>query len=204
MNRVLDIFNDSPTPELFVKGYLSYLTQILGQMDVGQIARFIELLSDARDRGATLFFIGNGGSAATASHFVNDLTIGTRVKSKPYRALCLSDNVASVTAIANDVSYDDIFVLQLQAHLREGDVVIAISASGNSPNIVKAIQYANSQGVHTVGLTGFDGGKLKELAKSHVHVPSNKGEYGPVEDVHMVLDHVVHAYLSMSAAQENL
>jgi D-sedoheptulose 7-phosphate isomerase len=99
------------------------------------------------------------------------------------------------SAIANDYGYEHVFTLQLKTMMERGDVVVAISASGNSPNVVRALQYANENGAITVSLTGFDGGELKRIAQVNVHVPSDKGEYGPVEDVHMVLDHLVGAFL---------
>ena len=203
MNSVEKLFNEHPDRADFARGYLSYLSKILAEMDTREIAAFIEALQGARDRGSMIFFIGNGGSAATASHFVNDICIGSRSWKKPFRAMCLSDNVAGLTAIANDYGYDEVFVLPLMAHMKSGDLVVAISASGNSANVVKAIEYANEHGATTVGLTGFDGGKLRKAAKITVHAPSNKGEYGPVEDVHMILDHLVGAYLMYSAAKEN-
>lgn len=203
MNRVEQLYNESPNRAAFARGYLTYLSKVLAEMNADEIAAFIEALQNARDQGSTIYFMGNGGSAATASHFVNDIVIGSRSWKKPFRAHCLSDNVAGLTAIANDYGYDDVFLLPLKAHLRRGDVVVAISASGNSPNVIKAVEYANEQGAITIGLTGFDGGKLRKIAKLPVHVPSNKGEYGPVEDVHMILDHLVGGYLMQSCAKEN-
>jgi D-sedoheptulose 7-phosphate isomerase len=202
-NQVETIYSENKKPRAFAKAYLEYLSGILTKMDLDSIGGFIELLQDARERGARIFFIGNGGSAATASHFANDLGFGTRTWKKPFRALSLTDNVAVITALGNDYGYDDIFVLQLKTQIAKGDVVVAISASGNSPNIVKAIEYANEVGAITVGMTGFDGGKLRKIAKSAVHVPSQKGEYGPVEDVHMIMDHLVGAFLVLACREEN-
>jgi D-sedoheptulose 7-phosphate isomerase len=189
------IFHDDPRPASFAKGYLAYLTKVLAQLDEKAIAAFIEALLDARARGAHIFFIGNGGSAATASHFANDIAIGSRSRGKPFRALSLVDNLPLLTAVANDDGYDEVFTAQLKLFLKAGDLVVAISASGNSPNVVKAVEYANAHGATTVALTGFDGGQLKCIAKLGVHVPTAKGEYGPTEDAHMVLDHLVGAFL---------
>ncbi len=202
MNRIEQLFVQNPSPEIFSRGYLSYVSDVLAKIDVKQIASFISALEEGRQRGARFYFLGNGGSAATASHFVNDLTVGTRLKTKPFRAFSLSDNIPSITALANDTSYEDIFLTQLKAHLTPQDVVIAISASGNSPNLLKAIDFANQLSVLTIGLTGFDGGKLAQAAKLNVHVPSQKGEYGPVEDAHMALDHLVHAYFAQKGRME--
>jgi D-sedoheptulose 7-phosphate isomerase len=196
VNRVEILCQQRPQPAAFARGYFSYLAEILGQIDERSVANFIETLLDARERGAGIFFIGNGGSAATASHFANDVAIGCRSWKKPFRAISLTDNVPIITAIANDYGYEHIFTLQLKTMMRPGDVVVAISASGNSPNVVNAIEWAKTQGAKTVALTGFDGGKLRQIAAIGVHVPTAKGEYGPVEDVHMVLDHLVGAYLT--------
>lgn len=194
-NAIEDLFENNDGPAGFARGYLAHLSKTLASLDVDAIATFIGRLLEAREAGSTVFFLGNGGSAATSSHFANDIAVGTRSTGKPFRALSLTDNVAVMTAIANDYSYDDIFVLQLRYQLRPGDVVVGISASGNSPNVVKAIEFANTEGAHTVGLTGFDGGRLRQLVKTSLHVPTGKGEYGPVEDVHMVLDHLVGGFL---------
>lgn len=195
MNRLDKIFRESTDAGLFVDGYLDYLNQVLASISRPQIAAFIELLMDARKRGAKIMFIGNGGSAATASHFANDIAIGTRTLEKPFRALSLTDNNAMISAIANDDGYDKVFLQQLQVLMEPGDLVVAISASGNSPNLVEAVEWANQNGGITIALTAFDGGRLRANAKHSVHVPTNRSEYGPAEDAHMVLDHLVGAYL---------
>jgi len=195
MNRVEELYEKQPTPTAFARAYLAYLAELCGKLDDQEIGRFIETILEARERSAQIFFIGNGGSAATSSHFANDIAIGTRSWDKPFRAIALTDNVAVMTAIANDHGYEKIFVLQLRTLMQRGDVVVAISASGNSPNLIEAVEWANENGATTVGLTGFDGGKLRQAARIGVHVPTAKGEYGPVEDMHMVLDHLVGAYL---------
>ena len=179
----------------FANSYLSYLAEILKAIDVKEIARFVQTLLDARERGATVFFIGNGGSAATASHFANDLAIGTNSYEKPFRAVGLTDNQAIITAIGNDFGYQDIFVRQLQVLGRAGDVVVAISASGKSPNLLSAFEYAKAAGIKTIALTAFDGGKMIAIADEGIHVSTALKEYGPAEDAHMVLDHLVGAYL---------
>lgn len=179
----------------FANSYLGYLADVLKAIDVKEIERFVQTLLDARERGATVFFIGNGGSAATASHFANDLAIGTNSYEKPFRVIGLTDNQAIITAIGNDFGYQDIFVRQLQVLGRAGDVVVAISASGNSPNLLSALEYAKATGIRTIALTAFDGGKMKIMADEGIHVPTAPKEYGPAEDAHMVLDHLVGAYL---------
>ena len=194
MNNIDRIFTQDS--KAFASGYLGYLTSVLERIDVTQIAKFIETLLAARDRAATVFFMGNGGSAATASHFANDLAIGTNDYDKPFRALSLTDNVSVMTALGNDVGYDDIFVRQVRVLGRRGDVLVGISASGNSQNLIKAFEYAQSASIKTVALTAFDGGRMKTMADEGIHVPTELGEYGPAEDAHMVLDHLVGAYLA--------
>ena len=162
---------------------------------MSDVEQFVEILLDARSRGSTIFFIGNGGSAVTASHFVNDISIGTKSRNKPFRAISLCDNQAVITAIANDYGYEYIFSQQLAVLLKKDDVVVAISASGNSPNLLKAIDVAKQKGAINVGLTAFDGGKMKVMVDISVHVPTEKGEYGPAEDAHMALGHLVSNYL---------
>ena len=202
MSRIDRIYEETPEPRGFASAYLGYLTEILAAMDADAIGRFTEALLDARERESHIYFLGNGGSAATASHFVNDLRFGTRSAHKPFRAVCLSDNTAVMTALANDYGYDEVFVHQLLPVLATGDVVVAISVSGNSPNVVKAVDIANQRGAVTVGLTGFDGGRLAETAHINVHVPTEPGEYGPAEDVHMVLDHLIGAFLGQLCRRE--
>lgn len=193
MNNIDRFF--TPDPAGFAQAYLKYLQGVLQRIDAAEVGRFIATLLDARERGATIFFIGNGGSAATASHFANDISIGTNVYERPFRAVSLTDNVPIITAIANDFGYEDIFVRQLRVLGTAGDVVVAISASGNSPNLLRAFEHATSAGMKTIAITAFDGGKLKAVADDGIHVPTGMKEYGPAEDAHMALDHLVGAYL---------
>jgi D-sedoheptulose 7-phosphate isomerase len=202
MNRLDKLFSDGPDEESFARGYLDYLKEVLSGLDPSKIAALINIVLNARARGAQIFFAGNGGSASTASHFVNDLVIGTRASGKPFRAFSLCENMSTVTAIANDHGYDRIFTKQLEQLMKRGDVLVAISASGNSPNVVEAVNYANEQGGVTVALTGFDGGKLKTIAGLVVHVPTNQGEYGPTEDIHLVIDHLVSAFLAYACRED--
>jgi D-sedoheptulose 7-phosphate isomerase len=195
MNKIEEIFERAAKPAEYARNYLKYLAEIAAEINENDIGQFVEIILSARDRGSAIYFIGNGGSAATASHFANDIQVGTRTKGKPFRVQSLTDNVAILTAVGNDFGYDAIFVKQLEALLVEGDVVVAISASGNSPNVVQGIQFAKRKKCKTVSLTGFDGGKLREISDHTIHVPSQKGEYGPVEDYHMIFDHIIGSYL---------
>ncbi len=193
MNNIDRIFTADPVA--FAAAYIDYLKTVLGRVDTREIGRFVNTLLDARKRGATIFFIGNGGSAATASHFANDLSIGTNEYEQPFRALSLTDNVPIISAIGNDFGYEDIFVRQLRVLGRPGDVLVSISASGNSPNLLRAMEHSKEVGIKTVAITAFDGGKMKVMADEGIHVPTDPKEYGPAEDVHMMLDHLVGAYL---------
>lgn len=197
MNKIDELTRlNADDPVAYAKAYLDYLASCFEALDCDAIASFVGLLLTARDTGNAVFFIGNGGSAATASHFANDISIGTRTgDEKPFRAISLTDNVAVMTALANDEGYDRMFVDQLKVQMRDGDALVAISASGNSPNVIAAVEYAKSRGAQVIGLTGFDGGKLKDLSDIKLHVPTAKGEYGPVEDIHMIFDHLVGSYL---------
>jgi D-sedoheptulose 7-phosphate isomerase len=202
MNKLEEIFQQTSTAAEYADSYLKHLSDILKELDTYSIAAVIELFQKARVEGKNIFFIGNGGSAATASHFANDIAIGTRTKNRPFRIFSLTDNAASMTAIGNDYGFENIFVKQLEAVFNDGDLLVAISASGNSPNLLNAVEYVKSRNGITVGLTGFDGGKLKELSDYSIHIKTDKGEYGPVEDVHMVLDHVIGTYLMYQCRDE--
>jgi len=203
MNNIEKIFSESHSCVEYARGYFSYLSQLFGKIDSRAVQQLAEIFDGARRCGKQIIFMGNGGSAATASHFANDLAKGARVKHKaPFKALSIADNVSLITALANDDGYESIFVEQLRNILNAGDVVVGISASGNSPNVLKAIEYANECGAITVGLTGFSGGRLREIARHYVHVDTPKGEYGPVEDIHMILDHLVTTYLRMTLERE--
>jgi D-sedoheptulose 7-phosphate isomerase len=193
MNNIDRLYTSDPVA--FAAAYLGHLQTVLKGIDTGEIGQFVRTLLDARHRGATIFFIGNGGSAATASHFANDLSIGCKDYERPFRAISLTDNISVITAIANDFGYEDIFSRQLRVLAKKGDVLVAISASGNSPNLLKAFEHASAAGVKTVAITAFDGGRMRHMADEGIHVPTDAKEYGPAEDAHMILDHLVGAYL---------
>ena len=195
MNNIDKIFSNSNCISDYSKSYLEHLTTVLNGISLAAIDNFVKILLEARERGSSIFFIGNGGSAATASHFANDIAIGSREYDKPFRVISLCDNQAVITAIANDDGYEKIFSQQLKVLLKKQDVVVSISASGNSPNLIHAINTAKTMEAISVGISAFDGGKMKELVDLSLHVPTEKGEYGPAEDAHMVLDHLVSNYL---------
>lgn len=203
MSRVDEIFKANPKPIGFFKAYLGYLGDLCSNLDPESFEQVATEIQRTRLEKKKIFFIGNGGSAATAAHFANDVGIGTRAPTNPFKAISLSDNSAIVTAIANDEGYDQIFVSQLRTLLEPGDLVVAISASGNSPNILKAVDYAKDRGNRVIGVTGFDGGELTKKCDIRFHVQTPKGDYGPVEDVHSILNHVLGSYLRQSIKAEN-
>ena len=180
---------------IYAKSYFDYLGQLFKNINHLEIELFISELLKARNNGNNIFFIGNGGSSATASHFANDLAMGTKSFKKPFKAICLTDNQAITTAIGNDYGFQEIFSHQLQCYAKPNDTVIAISASGNSPNLVNAIEYANANNLISISITGFDGGTLKKISKKNIHVKTDIGEYAPVEDIHMTIVGLTGSYL---------
>ncbi|HYG77301.1 MAG TPA: SIS domain-containing protein [Planctomycetota bacterium] len=179
----------------YVRQYLARLEALLKSIDPKQVSRVGELLTAARAEGRQVFLCGNGGSAALASHLAVDLGKGcSRNRDKRFRVISLTDNVPWMTAVSNDISYEDVFVEQLKNYAVKGDILIAISGSGNSKNVLKAVQYANQVGCETVGISGFAGGKLKELVKDHVHIKSE--HMGLIEDGQQIVGHtLVYAFM---------
>jgi D-sedoheptulose 7-phosphate isomerase len=170
--------------------YISELQATLQQLSSENIHKVIDILVEVRTMGRQTFIMGNGGSAATASHFVCDLAKNTRIEGlPPFRVIGLSDNMPLITAYANDEGYENVFARQLANLVQIEDVVIGISTSGNSMNVIRAIEHANNVGATTIGFTGFDGGLLGSLVDVHVHVPSHCIEQ--VEDIHLILEHLV-------------
>jgi D-sedoheptulose 7-phosphate isomerase len=178
----------------FVNDYINRVKRILDDMlnsnlndSVNQI---VNVLLDARKENKMVYIMGNGGSASTASHFVGDLSKGTIVEGYPrFRVMALTDNIPNMLAWGNDSCYADIFVEQLKNLLNPGDIVIGISGSGNSENVLRAIEYANNNGAVTIGWSGFGGGKLKNLAQISLIIPSNYMQR--IEDIHLLLEHLI-------------
>jgi D-sedoheptulose 7-phosphate isomerase len=170
--------------------YLNELSDVIGNLDHGQIDSAMNALMDAYRKEGRVFVFGNGGSAATASHFVCDFNKGASMNlEKRFDLICLNDNVPTVLAIANDCGYENIFFVQLKNKLKKNDIILAISGSGNSPNVIKAVKYAKERGNKVIALTGYDGGSLMMLADHPIHV--NVNDMQKVEDVHMILDHLM-------------
>ena len=201
MSTLDQLFGESNGLAEYAGRYALYLGSLLADLDCEAIGRVGKVLEEARRSNRTIFILGNGGSASTASHLANDLGLGPRHKGgKAYRAISLTDNVAFLTAAANDIGYELVFTEQLRTLLQPGDVVIAISASGNSPNVLRAVEFAQKRGAFTIGLTGFDGGALKKIGDDCIHIATPHGDYAPVEDVHLILGHLVASYLTRLTA----
>lgn len=173
-----------------IQKYIALEIEVLKRLDEAQIDRALNLLEETRRRKGRIYICGNGGSAATASHFQNDFNKGvSEYIDLPFRFHCLNDNIATIMAIANDIGYEEVFRFQLRENLESGDILMAISGSGNSKNVINAVEYAKEQGIKVIGLTGFDGGRLKELSDISLHVPVNSMQV--TEDIHMIFDHLM-------------
>ncbi|MBF0381946.1 MAG: SIS domain-containing protein [Magnetococcales bacterium] len=198
-----DIYKPGQDAGSYFKGYNDYLHKQLQRIDGASIEALSQAFLAARKNNKTIFFIGNGGSAATASHFAQDLaTVGRKAGVDSFRTLSLTDNNSYITALGNDIGYDHIFSEQMRYLFKEGDLLVAISASGNSPNIIVAVEFAKKLGGKVFAIAGFDGGKLAQMADEAITIATPKGEYGPVEDGHMIIDHVVTGYLLEILKQE--
>lgn len=193
---MIDFSND-------IKDYLAKVKEIIDQISITEVNTLLNLLNQARLEEKNIFIFGNGGSAATASHFVCDFNKGVSELVNPkFKFLCLNDNVPTMMAYSNDVGYEVVFEGPLKNFLKKGDLVIGISGSGNSPNVINAIKYANENGGITVGLSGYNGGKLKVLAQYGVHIPVHNMQI--VEDLHMVLDHLMMTVLYHAAKNQRI
>ena len=186
--------------EEFLEDYYRRFIDALESFDRSTLTPVLKVFEDIAISGGTLWVAGNCGSAAISDHTVCDSTKWTYVEwQPPLRSISLASNTPMITALANDLDYEDVFSRQLTYYLKPGDAVLLVSSSGNSPNIVKACEYANSRGIPTVAFVGFHGGKLKEIAKHTVWIPVEN--YGISEDTHQSLMHVITQYLRLQAEQ---
>ncbi|AHM63000.1 phosphoheptose isomerase [Flammeovirgaceae bacterium 311] len=184
----------TPLNHIYMNHYVSeYLTQQKAALDsipVEEVSRLIEKFRQALEENSQIFVIGNGGSAANASHFITDLGKGASDKTmKRFRCLSLNDNISWITALGNDYAYEDVFVRQLMNFAKPGDLVLAMSVSGNSPNLVKAVEWAKHNNVYTVSLVGARKGRLAEISDHTIVIDST--HYGRVEDAHMGICHIL-------------
>ena len=201
VNSQVPLWQDAKSSKDLLSSHVKSLSGLMSALDLEAVEQVAELLDQKCREGSTVYCVGNGGSAATASHIAADLSWGRRMgdEQRP-RAISLVANAPIMTALANDVGYSDVFAEQLKGLFRVGDVVIAISASGNSENVLRAVDFANRHGGSSVGLVGFDGGKLKDACHISVHVPTPLGAYELVEDVHHAVCHMMANYLKYQAA----
>ena len=194
MKTFQKLFHKSNNIGEFAKGYFNRLKNILDSININSINKLEEEFEDARKNGNTIFVIGNGGSATTASSMANDIGFDiikrTSIK-HPFRILSLTDNNSVITAIGNDIGSKNLFISQLKIHYRDGDKLLAISASGNSKNILLAADWVKERGGKIIGLLGFDGGELLKIADTVIHIKTEEGEFGPVEDLHLIINHVL-------------
>src|SRR4051794_25731071 len=180
-------------PQTFPASYKTDLLQAIEAIDVQKVNQAIDMLSQAREQNRHVFVCGNGGSASTASHFACDMVKGASFgRTSRFRIMALTDSLPTITAYSNDVSYDCIFAEQLKNFAHPGDVLIAISGSGNSPNVLCAMEYATSTGCRTIALTGRDGGKLGPLAE--LNIQASNPHMGRIEDAHMIVMHMICYY----------
>lgn len=194
MNNIDKAYHEIDSIGKFSKKYFSYLNQALQSIDENEVNKLEKAFESARQNGNTIFVAGNGGSAATAMTMANDIGFDILKKTgidKAFKVFSLVDNNSVITAIANDVGYENIFINQLKIHYKPGDSLIVISASGNSPNVLKAVNWVKSKGGSIIGFLGFTGGELLNLCDIKIHVKTEPGEYGPVEDTHLIMNHIL-------------
>lgn len=197
-------FDPSEPATAVISTHFANVRRVLTHVQVRAVRRIVDIFRDARERGSFIYIAGNGGSSSTASHWVNDLGKATkRSGRRPLKAMCLSDNVPWFSALSNDEGYERSFAGQLENFASPGDVLTCISASGNSPNLVRAVEVARLAKVTTVGLLGFDGGALKRLVDEALCVETEKGMYELVEDVHAAICHAVTRCLIVDRADPN-
>lgn len=172
-----------------LQAYLEKEIEVVKSLNLDEINTVMNVLEEAKDQGKTTYICGNGGSAATASHFVCDFNKGLNDEASQFNFVCLSDNTPIMMAISNDIGYDETFRYQIKGRIKKGDIFFGISGSGNSGNVINGMEYANSIGAKTIALVGYDGGKMKQIADYYIHVNVNNMQIS--EDLHMVMDHLM-------------
>ena len=201
-NKIDQIYKNNKNFIKFSNSYIEYLTTALNSIDFEQLDLLRKILLKARSNNNSIYFAGNGGSGSTSSHFVNDLSAdilksnGKHKFTKSFRTFSLNDNIPSILAISNDINFNEIFSRQISVLGKKNDVLVVISASGNSKNLIKAVKIAKKLKIKTVGLLGFDGGILKKIVDVAVMVHTNKNEFGPTEDAHLVICHILTNFFS--------
>ena len=173
-----------------IQKYIDDEIDTLRRLNIDAIDDVINIMMETYESGNTIYVFGNGGSSATASHYQNDFNKGVSEHiEKKFNFLCLNDNIPRIMAVANDIGFEEIFRFQLKGHIKPGDLFFAISGSGNSKNVLNAVEYAREEGNRIVAITGYDGGKLGQVADYHLHAPVNSMQI--TEDIHMFFDHMI-------------
>ena len=189
---MLTLERSAYSPRALISSHIASVGNVLNELDLDSVQRVVQVFRDVRDRNGTIYVAGNGGSASTASHWVNDLGKATKRSGRsPIRVMSLSDNTSWFSALANDEGYDRVFSGQLENFANPGDLLVCISASGNSPNLIQAVEVASRRKLTTVALLGFDGRALKDLVDETILIKSPKGTYELVEDAHSVIWHAI-------------
>lgn len=181
-----------------IQNYKSKINELFNNLNTNEFERVIETIIQAFQDDKKIFIAGNGGSAATASHFHEDFVFYSRhfAKKRP-NVISLTNNVPYITAISNDIGYEEVFTEQMRNIFNEGDILIVISASGNSYNLIKAVEFVKNKRGISIAFVGFDGGKLKDICDHCIYTPNPKGEYGPIEDMHLILGHILISFFSI-------
>ena len=189
---------------LTVDEYKRLLLSSIHSIDASIIEEIAQSILLARRLGKFIFIVGNGGSAASASHLATDLMFGTKLDMPPIKAVSLVDSTPSITATGNDINFDHVFARQLKNLGSKGDLLFLISASGNSPNLLACLEISHRIGMKTIGFSGFDGGVLAKQVDISLHIPTELGCYGVVEDTHMIVGHMITELLKVQSAKEDL
>lgn len=187
------ILNKQKNIKIFAKNYFKNLIHVINDLDINKIEKLSKSLEIRRKNNKNIFVIGNGGSAVNASAMANDLgfDILKKTKKKPFKIISLTDNNAINSAISNDIGFENLFISQIQSQYKKGDMLLVLSVSGNSKNLIKASKWFKKNKGYVFGILGFDGGKIKKICNDYLVVKSKKGEYGPVEDLQLIINHIL-------------
>ena len=193
MSEINKLSKTNKNIKSFANSYFQNLINTFKNLDKNSILKLEKEFLDVRKKNSTLYVFGNGGGAATAMTMANDLGFDVlkKTKKKTFKIISLNDNSSVITAIANDTGYDNIFLNQLKIHFKKNDKILIFSASGNSKNLVDAAKWVKSKGGSVISIVGFDGGKLKKISDLAIHIKSEKGDYGPVEDLQLIINHIL-------------
>jgi len=198
MDVMEGIFRAAAEPADYIRGHFARTAEVVAAIDAEATAQLLAWVKETWERDGVIFVAGNGGSATVAGAWVNDLSANSVVPGqRGFRVMSLAESGPTVTALGNDIQFDEVFAEQLRAWMRPGDLLIVMSCSGNSPNVLKAVEQAHASGGRTAGVCGFDGGKLKGMVQLPIVIETSKDEYGPVEDAFSVVMHAVCGYLIM-------